>query len=212
VSAPDGRAGRIKALIFDIGGVLEPPFDDVLFPALADMLGIPDRELRQRRAAGAVALSDGRMTLRDFYVGVIAEIGRPVDPDAVVAQHLAVYEAATARLDPHVLALIRALRQRHVVACLTNTEVEVGRFNRERGLYDPFDRAFLSAEMGLHKPDPPVYERVLAELACEPAEAVFTDDRYENVLGARATRLHGIHFEDVESFTRELGRLTGPVA
>ena len=135
-----------------------------------------------------------------------------MDPGAVVAHHLAVYEAATAELDARVLELIDHLRRRHIVACLTNTEVEVGRFNRDRGLYHPFDRAFLSTEIGLHKPDRAIFERALAELRCAPSEAVFTDDKLENVEGARAARMHAIHYRDFEGFSRELAQLVEPGA
>jgi FMN phosphatase YigB (HAD superfamily) len=207
VSNLAGTGGAIKAVIFDIGGILEPPFDDLLIPELATLLGIPAALLRHRRGADGIALTEGRMTLRDFYARVVADGGWSVDPDAAVARHLAVYGAATARLDARVLALIGRLRRRHVVACLTNTEIEVGRFNRERGLFDPFDRAFLSTELGLHKPDRAIFERVLAELGCAPSEAVFTDDKLENALGARTASMHGIHYRDFEGFSRELARL-----
>src|SRR5262249_46319984 len=126
---PRARA-PIKAVIFDIGGVLERPFDPVLFPDPSPMLGVLAPRLPQQRASDRVALTEGRMTLREFYARVAAEGARPVDADAVVARHLAVYAAATAPPDTRVLALVEELRRRHVVACLTNTEVEVGRFNR----------------------------------------------------------------------------------
>jgi putative hydrolase of the HAD superfamily len=207
VSVPSGVRASIRAVIFDIGGILEPPFDDVLLPEVATLLGVPEPRLRQHRAAHSVALTEGRMTLREFYARVISENGRRVDPDAVVARHLTVYGAETARLDARVLGLIQELRSRHVVACLTNTEVEVARFNRERGLYRLFDRAFLSTELGLHKPDLAIFERVLAELRCPPDEAVFTDDNPENAAGARASRMHAIHYRDFEGFARELTSL-----
>jgi len=202
VTGVPGARVLIKAVIFDIGGILEQPFDDVIFPELSRMLGVAEPRLRQRRAEDAVLLTEGRLTLREFYARL-----SDVDADAVVARHLALYAAATAKLDTRVLALIEELRGRHVVACLTNTEVEVGRFNRERGLYRSFDRAFLSTELGLHKPDRAIFERVLAELRCAPDQAVFTDDNLENTAGARATRMHAIHYKDFEGFARELASL-----
>jgi hypothetical protein len=118
-----GLRAPIKAVIFDIGGILERPFDDVLFPELSRMLGVPESRLRQRRAADAVALTEGRMTLREFYERLAGE-GRPaVDADAAVARHLAVYAAVTVPLDARVLGLVEELRRRCLVACLTNTEV-----------------------------------------------------------------------------------------
>jgi putative hydrolase of the HAD superfamily len=200
--APGGRP--VKAVVFDIGGILEPPFDDVLVPELAAALGVPPARLVEERAASAAALSEGRMTLRDFYARVGGAEGRPVDPDAVVARHLAVYRTATAIHDARVLDLIRLLRERHLVACLTNTEIEVARFNRERGLFRPFDRAFVSTELGLRKPDRAIFERVLADLGCAPDDVVFTDDSLENARGAAAVGIHAIHYRGFDGFAREL--------
>jgi putative hydrolase of the HAD superfamily len=207
VTGRRGARAPIKAVIFDIGGILERPFDDVLFPELSRMLGVREPWLRQRRAADAVALTEGRMTLREFYARLAGKDVPPVDADAVVARHLALYAAATEPHDTRVLALVEELRRRHVVSCLTNTEVEVGRFNRERGLYRPFDRAFLSTELGVGKPGRAIFERALAELGCAPDEAVFTDDNLENADGARAAGLHAIHYKDYDGFASELDGL-----
>jgi putative hydrolase of the HAD superfamily len=206
--ATSGR--QVKAVIFDIGGILEPAFDDVLVPEVAGLLAMPCDRFLARRAAAAVALTEGRLTLRDFYSGLGEESGRPVDAGRVVARHLAVYGAATAQLDTRVLELIQRLRGRHLVACLTNTEIEVARFNRERGLFRPFDRAFLSTELGLHKPMRAIFERALAGLGCRAAEAVFTDDKLENTRGAQETGMLAIHYRDFGEFSRQLAGLIGP--
>ena len=212
MSISAGAGGPIKAVIFDIGGILEPPFDHVLFPELARMLGMPEPALRARRKADGTALTEGRMTLREFYARVAGEGGSPVDPDAALARHLAVYAAATAGLDARVLGLIEDLRRRHIVGCLTNTEVEVGQFNRDRGLYRPFDRAFLSTELGVGKPDQAVFRRVLADLRCAPHEVVFTDDNPVNTEGAKTAGMHAIHYRDFESFLRDLAPAVEPRA
>ncbi len=204
---PAGARPRIKAVVFDMGGILEPSFDDVLLPALAALLGISPERLLERRGAYSAALSEGRMTLRDFYARIVAETGRALDPRVAVARHLAVYQEATSELDARVLDLIRGLRRHHVVACLTNTEVEVGRLNRERGLFGPFDLAFLSTEMSLRKPDRAIFDRALSDLGCAPSEAIFTDDKLDNVAGARTAGMHAIHYRDFDDFTSELAKL-----
>jgi HAD superfamily hydrolase (TIGR01509 family) len=206
--APSDRP--VKAVIFDIGGIMEPSFDDVLGPEVAGLLAMSRERFLARRAAAAVALSEGRMTLRDFYQRLGEEGGWPVDASQIVARHLDVYAAATAEFDPQVLALIARLRRRHLVACLTNTEIEVAEFNRQRGLFARFDRAFLSTDLGLHKPDRAIFERALAGLGCAAAEAVFTDDKLENTAGARAAGMHAIHYRDFEGFSRQLAGLIGP--
>jgi HAD superfamily hydrolase (TIGR01509 family) len=209
VSTPEGTRAPIRAVIFDIGGILEPPYDDVLVPALASMLGITAEDLRRHRAEHGLALTQGKLTLADFYARVVAARNARVDPGELLARHLAIYAAETAQLDSRVLQLVERLRRRCVVACLTNTEPEVGRLNRDRGLYRPFDRAFLSTELGVGKPDRAVFERALAELRCAPPEAVFTDDNPKYAAAAQTVGLHAIHYRDFVSFSRDLATLMG---
>lgn len=203
--AAPGRS--IRAVVFDMGGIIEPSADDEVVAALARRLELSPAELRARRAGYAHALTVGRRTLRDFYAGLGAG-----DPDALVAHHLAVYGDATARLDPDVLGLIETLRGEYLVACLSNTEVEVARFNHARGRFRIFDRAFLSTELGLAKPERAIFERVLTELGCRPAEVVFTDDRADNVASAAAAGLHAIHYHDFADFSAALARVLAPEA
>jgi putative hydrolase of the HAD superfamily len=61
--------------------------------------------------------------------------------------------------------------------------------------------------MGLHKPDRAIFDRVLADLACAPAEALFTDDKLDNAAGAEAAGMHAIHYRHFEGFASELARL-----
>jgi putative hydrolase of the HAD superfamily len=210
VSAPDPGRPAIRAVLFDIGGILEPPFDAVLVTELSTMLGLSAEEFRRRRSEHAVALTHGQLTLADFYARVVAAGHARVAPEALLGRHLAIYSAETARLDARVLALIETLRRRYVVACLTNTELEIARLNRDRGLYRPFDRAFLSTELGVGKPERAVFERVLSELGCAPSEAVFTDDNPVNTEGARAAGMHAIDYRDFETFSGDLARVLAP--
>jgi len=210
VTTPEGS--RVPIRVFDIGGILEPPFDDVLVPALASMLGITAEDFRRHRARYGLALTQGTLTLADFYARVVAARSSRADPGELLARHLAIYAAETAQLDARVLDLVERLRRRCAVACLTNTEVEVGRLNRDRGLYRPFDRAFLSTELGVGKPDRTVFERVLAELRRAPQEAVFTDDNPRYAEAARAAGMHAIHYRDFERFSGDLAKLMGPDA
>ena len=130
-----------------------------------------------------------------------------VETEQVVAHHLEIYLRATARLDTRVLELVESLKRRYIVACLTNTEPEIGELNRRRGLYRPFQRAYLSTEIGLYKPGRAIFEWILRDLGCAGSEVVFTDDSEANVGGARAGGLHAIHYTDFDQFSTELARL-----
>lgn len=200
----------IKAILFDVGGILEPNYSLV---EVAAFLGLAEADLAARLHEEHVALTEGRLSLEAFYRRVVE--GGPargrLDPRDVLARHLDVYRAATSDLDARVLGLIDDLKARYRVACLTNTELEVAHLNRDRGLFRPFHRAYLSTDLGLHKPDAAIFEHALRDLGCERSEAVFTDDREANVEGARRAGLHGIHYRGFghgfEGFETALRRL-----
>lgn len=72
-----------------------------------------------------------------------------------------------------------------------------------------FDRVIISSEVGLMKPDPRVYRLALVSLEVRPEEALFVDDFIENVRGAEAVGLQALHFTDPEVAQRQLVKLTG---
>jgi putative hydrolase of the HAD superfamily len=60
--------------------------------------------------------------------------------------------------------------------------------------YDLFDVIMFSAEEGVRKPDPEMYQRMLSRLGVNAKEAIFIDDRADNIDGARAVGMYGIHY------------------
>lgn len=66
------------------------------------------------------------------------------------------------------------------------------------------DWSFVSCDMGVRKPDAEAYLRPVRQLACEPDELLFVDDRARNCDGAREVGLDAILFEDAAQLRREL--------
>ena len=69
---------------------------------------------------------------------------------------------------------------------------------------DAFDHIFISAELGLAKPDPRIYQAVEKEIRKDPPEMVFVDDFIENVEAAREAGWNAIHFRSREGALAEL--------
>jgi 2-haloacid dehalogenase len=70
-----------------------------------------------------------------------------------------------------------------------------------------FERIFVSGEMGVVKPDPEIYRRMLADLGKAPEACFFIDDNRLNVEGARRVGLRGHHFVTPEALRAELAGL-----
>lgn len=197
----------VTAVIFDIGGILEPNYSIVA--ELSAFLGTGDGVVRELLQRYHDPLSDGTMSLHDAYRSLADAGGTAVAPAEAAARHVELYRLATTTLDPRVVALIADLKRRYMVACLTNTEVEVARLNEARGYFRLFHRAYLSSSIGFHKPDPRIFRHVLGDLQAAPSEAVFIDDRSENVDGARAEGLHAIRYDGFEGCRSALRQLLG---
>ena len=61
-----------------------------------------------------------------------------------------------------------------------------------------FESVFVSAELGLVKPDPAIYRVVADELGIEPSDMVFIDNKLPNVQGAESLGVVGHHFVGVD--------------
>ncbi|MEX1235698.1 MAG: HAD family phosphatase [Roseovarius sp.] len=59
-----------------------------------------------------------------------------------------------------------------------------------------FDRAYISGQMGLIKPDPAIYAAVEADCGLPPGALLFTDDRADNIAAAAARGWQVHHFKE----------------
>jgi putative hydrolase of the HAD superfamily len=65
----------------------------------------------------------------------------------------------------------------------------------------------ISAEVGVMKPDPQIYQLALEKLNVTPAESVFIDDFTQNVEGARAVGMNVIQFAAHDQAMDELEKM-----
>ena len=85
-------------------------------------------------------------------------------------------------------------------------EVTAG-LRARRPLEEWFDVVVVSYEVGVCKPDPRIYEICLSRLGVEPGEALFVDDRLENVEAAANLGLQTVHFTGDHALTEIRGRV-----
>jgi HAD superfamily hydrolase (TIGR01509 family) len=100
------------------------------------------------------------------------------------------------------LALVRAARRQCFVALLSNATTRLEEDLAHLGLDAEFDAIFNSARLGVAKPDPAIFRRVLDELG-HPT-AVFCDDSAENAAAAREAGLDGVHVPDTAALRTAL--------
>ena len=200
----------VRAVIFDWGGVLSPLIFSKHTRTWEQRLGLAEGMLNQvlwgsewRR------LEIGAIPQEAFDDHVARGLGLP-DTAAVRRFYQEYY--VDDYLDPEVVAWVRALRGRCKVALLTNAFPGHADLLRDRHDFDPcieFDVYVNSAEVGLAKPDPAIYQLVLDRLETAPGEAIFLDDQVRNTDAAEALGMHALVYEDAATARGDLEALLG---
>jgi putative hydrolase of the HAD superfamily len=130
-----------------------------------------------------------------FWSSVCARAGarRPVDHEPLGAALLA-ERLRTIRAFPGVTQALDSLQQRFQLALLTNGPGDLQRRKlRCTSLDRYFDPVVISAEVGVAKPCPEIFELALHVLRSTPARTLMVgDDWQQDVLGARAVGLGAV--------------------
>ena len=79
----------------------------------------------------------------------------------------------------------------------------------ERAPMRIFDATVISGDVGLHKPQPEIYEMGAERIGVPATECVFVDDLRENVAGAEAVGMTAILHRDPAGTIAELERVLG---
>ncbi len=70
-----------------------------------------------------------------------------------------------------------------------------------------FSKIYCSSQIRCRKPEAKSFQLILDDLKIQPAKMVFVDDLLENVEGAKAVGLHGIHFANPGEGIKSLKQL-----
>jgi 2-haloacid dehalogenase len=106
---------------------------------------------------------------------------------------------------PESIELLAALRQKNYsLHVLSNFSRETFPFMEARFEFlQWFDSILLSADVGMAKPEPEIYQVLLQRIGLEPHQCLFIDDSEPNVLAARELGIDAIHFKSPEELLSE---------
>jgi epoxide hydrolase-like predicted phosphatase len=199
----------IKAVIFDLGGVLVRTEDQQPRRLLAERLGLTRQQMYHLifDSRSAQQASQGKLTVDQHWEAVRQALGLSEEEFGRIPQEF----WAGDRLDTELVAYIRSLRPRYRTALLSNAWDDLrGVLIHEWQIADAFDELIISSEVGMAKPEAGIYELALARLDVAPSEAVFVDDFPRNVAGAQDVGMHAVQFRSSEQVRAELDDLLDP--
>ena len=181
--------------IFDMDDVLYDYDWRVRMSAMTEITGLPLDELRRRwwhNDGEWAAEAGGFASAADYLSAFEKAIGMPVDETQFVEAR-----AGAMTVWPESLAAVRRASELGTITLLTNNGPLVSKHLRAIApeLVDLFgDHLFTSSDYGARKPDPVVFERVLAAYDAAPENTFFADDMRVNVEGAAGLGITTYHF------------------
>ena len=198
----------IRAVVFDIGGVLEITPDLGVTRYWEKRLSLAAGELDQRMHEAWVGGSIGTITLDDVHQALQDRLG--LDERQLPAFMADLWREYLGTPNTELIEFARRLRPRYRTGILSNSFVGAReREQRAYGFEDLVDEIVYSHESKMGKPDPRIYALTCALLGVRPEEAVFLDDHAPFVTAAREAGLHAVRYQDNTQAIADIEELLG---
>jgi len=208
------RLAEYRGLLVDFGGVLTTSLREA-FHSFTEREGIDYERVREaiRTAYGSpdaesmiARFETGKLEQEHFERELAAALSRgldsPIAPERLVTRML-----QDLRLDEEMIEAVRTARGAVATGLLSNSW-GVGYYPRDL-LAELFDEVVISGEVGLRKPDPPIFAVAAERLGLPPEECVFVDDLPGNIEAAEALGMRGVLHEVAATTIPELEKLLG---
>lgn len=196
----------VRAVVFDVGGVLVRTDDHAPRARLAKSLGLSEAELHDAVFENPLARSATLGTLSEAEVWTLVARHFKLDPAGLAAFQSQFW--AGDRLDVELARWLGALRPRVKTGLLSNAWSNAREaFLTQYQVYRFVDAVVISAEQGVAKPDPAIYAICARQIGALPAEIVFVDDIPRNIDAAEAAGMRGVLFRSPEQAKRDVARL-----
>jgi len=192
----------IQAIIWDMEGVLLLTRGGSMPAVIAEQLGAPYDETKELFFGEFNDRVDlGEFSQDDFWNHILDKLGKPRSMKNLLID----FFYNDQYIDQDLLDTIRSHRNRYRTGMITNfSEGMREMFEGAWSVDGAFDEIIISCEVGIVKPDPRIYHLMLERLGCSPEEAVFIDDRPNNIEGAENIGMNTVLFENREQALEEL--------
>jgi putative hydrolase of the HAD superfamily len=197
----------MKGLLVDYGGVLTTSVWES-FSAFCRNENLEEDQVRSLFRSDPYALK----LLRRLEMGKLdedefSELFAPLlgieNHNGLVDRLFAGMEADTRMIDS-----LRHARKAGIRTGLISNSWGRGRYDRD-SFDELFDGVVISGEVGLHKPQPEIFELGADRIGLEPADCVFVDDLRENCEGAEAVGMTAVLHRNTDETLARMEELLG---
>ncbi len=188
-----------RAVIFDYGNVLSGPQNRADVESMAAVLKAPVARFEELYWKDRAAFDQASLTPESYWATIAGALSRTLS-DEERARLIELDNHSWSFPDPVMPSWATALRAAGVrTAVLSNMPITLRTHLREFCEWLPeFDHSCYSCDVRQTKPSPEIYRSCLEGLGVTPGEALFLDDREENIDAARRLGMHALHFSNPE--------------
>ncbi|WP_179232693.1 HAD family hydrolase [Paenibacillus rigui] len=170
----------IQWIFFDLGDTLvdeSPPFEDSIqqlvdaAKGLGYSFGVAELRAELLRAYEEMHVQPMREALARLV---------PSEDDSKTIRQSMKYRKDKERPFPEAAQIVHQLSERYRLGVIANQSLGTAERLERYGMRSCFQVICSSAELGVAKPDPRIFEQALAEAGCLPGEATMIGDRIDN--------------------------------
>ena len=195
----------IRGVIFDYGMVLSNAQEPAARQRLLEITGLAHAVFEEHYWRYRHAYDLGELNGMTYWQKILADTGVTLTSEQI--ENLVENDVLMwATLNEEMLAWAAALQDRGMLtAILSNMGEEMMRYvQQEFAWLQHFTQHTYSCALRIAKPDAAIYSYTCEKMGLAPEEALFLDDKPENVEAARSLGLHAVQFRNVPQLRMEL--------
>lgn len=174
---------KVKAIVFDYGGVIEKEEGDVI-QEIATYLKTTRKDWERVYFSVNHLANSGKNTMNEVMALVAREFNATDEQISNIYKMLE-ESKKTKRLNLELVKIIKDLKKNNYkIGLVSNYSKSLRNKLSEQDIYHLFDEIIISEEVGYQKPQPEIFDIISKKLGVNNNEMIFVDDTERSLEGA----------------------------
>jgi epoxide hydrolase-like predicted phosphatase len=195
---------KIKYIIFDLGGVVLKHKKGIIEEFLSSMFSVSFAKASRIWQDYKKLLASGKTNSHEFLFELKHKFNSTKNIAELDKMWIELYKKEAQNVNYSLLSYISKLKKEYKLVLFTDTIKVHDDYNKNRGIYDNFDKVIKSFEEGMIKTQKTAFKNLLKKLDAKPRECVFIDDSKENIKMAENLGIKSILFKNNKQLKKEI--------